>query len=67
MSSTERGREAAGLLAIDLVQTLSDLAVLVLGQELGDRGRVQFTARHAESFGESVGGLEQVVRERDCC
>jgi hypothetical protein len=50
------------LATVYVVQSLGHLGVLVFGQELGDRGRIELASRNPEPLGERVGGLEEVIR-----
>jgi hypothetical protein len=50
----ERPVDAASLLGVDLVQALSHLGVLMLGQELGDGGGIQLTPRNTKALGERI-------------
>jgi len=65
LAALERALEAAGLLGVDLVQSLGHLAVLVFGQEFRNGGGVQFTARDPKALRQSIGRLEEVIREGD--
>jgi hypothetical protein len=48
-------------MTIHVVQSLGHLGILVLGEELSDRRRVEFASGHPEPLGECVGRLKEVV------
>ena len=55
--------KATGLIGIDRVELIGDLARLMFGQELSHSRGKELTAREAKSFGQRVGRMKEIVRE----
>ena len=49
-------------MTIHFVQSFGHLGILVLGEELSDRRRVEFASGNSEPLGERVGRVKEVVR-----
>ena len=65
MSRPERRIDAAGLVGVDLIQACGYIFVAVLGEVLGDGFGIELASRNTEALRELIGGLKEVVWQRD--